>query len=81
MRLFGYPYNTDLVICKDSSDYPLSEHAILVKVVLRESLLEAVLFYRIPRLLLSLVYLDIKYNFFILSYENMSYEILILGHF
>ena len=21
MRLFGYPYNNDLVICKDSSDY------------------------------------------------------------
>ena len=25
MRLFGYPYNNDLVICKDSPDY-LSEH-------------------------------------------------------
>ena len=21
MRLFGYPYNNDLVICKDSTDY------------------------------------------------------------
>ena len=21
MRLFGYPYNNDLVICKDSPDY------------------------------------------------------------
>ena len=29
--------------------YLLSEHAILVKVVLRESMLETVLFYRIPR--------------------------------
>ena len=28
--------------------YLLSEHAILVKVVLRESMLENVLFYRIP---------------------------------
>ena len=34
--------------------YLLSEHGNLVKVVLRESMLEKVLFYRIPMLLLSL---------------------------
>ena len=44
--------------------YLLSEYAILVKVVLRESMLETVLFYRIPMLLLSLVCLDIELNSF-----------------
>ena len=33
--------------------YLLSEHAVLIKLVLRESMLETVLFYRIPSLLLS----------------------------
>ena len=44
--------------------YLLSEYAILVKVVLRESMLETVLFYRIPMLFLSLVCLDIELNSF-----------------
>ena len=34
--------------------YLLSEHANLIKVVLRESMFETVLFYRIPMILLSL---------------------------
>ena len=56
--------------------YLLSEHAILVKVVLRESMLENVLFYRIPMIFLKFFCSDIELNCFI--YENVSYEILIL---
>ena len=54
--------------------YLLSEHANLVKVFLRESMLEALLFYRISMLLLSLsVSLDIELNSFKYSYMKMSH--------
>ena len=53
--------------------YMLRKHAILVKIVLMESMLETVLFYGIPMLLLSLVCLDIE-----LHSLKYGYEILIL---
>ena len=30
MRLFGYPYNNDLVICKDSPDYLTLNYKIMI---------------------------------------------------
>ena len=54
--------------------YLLSEHAILVKVVLRESMLETVLFYRIPMILLSLSeHSDIELNCFQYGHMKMCH--------
>ena len=58
--------------------YLLSEHAILVKVVLRESILETAILQN-SNDFIEFVCSDIELNCFkIWSYENVSYEILIL---
>ena len=49
----------------------LSEHAILVKVVLRESMLENVLFYRIPMIFYKFFCSDIELNCF--KYGHMKF--------
>ena len=53
--------------------YLLSEHANLIKVVLRESMFETVLFYRIPMILLSFFCSDIELNCFKYGHMKMCH--------